>query len=93
MYWRDFYYNILYHYPQVVNNSFKEEYDKIKWDNIDYFEKWEKGETGFPIVDACMREMNETGYMHNRGRMIVSSFLIKDLFVDWNGGKNILLLN
>ena len=88
LYWRDFYYNILYHYPHIVGNSFKEKYDNIIWDNNEeYFDKWCRGQTGFPIVDACMRELNETGYMHNRGRMIVASFLTKDLFIDWKWGE------
>ena len=88
LYWRDFYYNILYHYPHVVGNSFKDNYDNIKWENNkSKFNKWCKGETGFPIVDACMKEMNTTGYMHNRGRMIVSSFLTKDLMIDWRWGE------
>ena len=88
LYWRDFYYNILYHYPHIVGNSFKKKYDNIIWDNNkEYFDKWCQGKTGFPIVDACMRELNETGYMHNRGRMIVASFLTKDLFIDWKWGE------
>ena len=88
LYWRDFYYNILYFFPYVVGNSFNEKYDKIKWNNnITLFKKWCNGETGFPIVDACMRQLNETGYMHNRGRMIVASFLTKDLLIDWRWGE------
>ena len=88
LFWRDFYYNILYHFPHVVGHSFKVTYDKIKWDNNrSWFNKWCQGQTGFPIVDASMREMNTTGYMHNRGRMIVSSFLTKDLFIDWKWGE------
>lgn len=86
--WREFYQMILWHYPQVVGNSFKPEYDKIKWRNNEReFEKWCKGETGYPIVDAGMRELNETGYMHNRVRMIVASFLTKDLLIDWRWGE------
>lgn len=88
LYWRDFYYNILYHYPHIVGNSFKKTYDKIKWSkNKKNFEKWCNGETGFPIIDACMKQLNTTGYMHNRGRMIVSSFLTKDLQIDWRWGE------
>ena len=65
-----------------------EKYDKIKWRNAPVdFKKWCEGKTGFPIVDACMRQMNTTGYMHNRGRMIVSSFLIKNLWIDWRWGE------
>ena len=88
LYWRDFYYNILYFFPHVVGKSFNEKYDKIKWDNNKTkFKKWCDGKTGFPVVDACMRQMNETGYMHNRGRMIVASFLTKDLLIDWRWGE------
>ena len=88
LYWRDFYYNILNFFPHVVGNSFRENYDKIKWrNNKKQFKAWCEGKTGFPIVDACMRQMNETGYMHNRGRMIVASFLTKDLLIDWRWGE------
>tara|TARA_B100000575_G_C23143630_1_gene666693 strand:- start:17822 stop:19207 length:1386 start_codon:yes stop_codon:yes gene_type:complete len=88
LYWRDFYYNILNYFPDNIGNSFRKEYDKIKWsNNISLLNKWKKGETGFPVVDACMRQMNTTGYMHNRGRMIVASFLTKDLFIDWRKGE------
>lgn len=94
LYWRDFYYNILYFFPDIVGNSFKEKYDKIKWENKPvYFEKWKKGETGFPVVDACMKQLNRTGYMHNRGRMIVSSFLTKDLLTDWRKGEKYFAQN
>ena len=88
LYWRDFYYNILNYFPHVVGSEFKEKYNKIKWvDNDLHFKLWCSGKTGFPIVDACMRQLNETGYMHNRGRMIVSSFLVKDLHIDWKLGE------
>ena len=88
LYWRDFYYNIIYFYPQIVGNSFKEKYDNIKWRNDKKeFKLWCEGKTGFPIVDACMRQMNTIGYMHNRGRMIVASFLTKDLLIDWRWGE------
>jgi deoxyribodipyrimidine photo-lyase len=88
LYWRDFYYNILFHFPHIVGKSFNSKYDTIKWDNDEkLFEKWCNGLTGFPIVDASMRQLNTTGYMHNRGRMIVSSFLTKDLFIDWKWGE------
>lgn len=88
LYWRDFYYNVLYFFPHVVGGSFKKDYDKLKWDNNrSNFNKWCKGETGFPIVDACMRQLNKTGFMHNRGRMIVASFLTKDLMIDWRWGE------
>lgn len=86
--WREFYQMILWHFPQVVDHSFKPEYDKIKWRNNEKeFELWCSGNTGFPIVDAGMRELNETGYMHNRVRMIVASFLTKDLLIDWRWGE------
>lgn len=88
LYWRDFYYNVLYFYPHVVGGSFREEYNKLKWNNDKkLFNKWCKGETGFPIVDACMKQLNKIGYMHNRGRMIVASFLTKDLLIDWKWGE------
>ena len=88
LYWREFYYNILNYFPHVVGNSFKEKFNKIKWNNNkNFFKSWCNGKTGFPIVDASMRQMNATGYMHNRGRMIVSSFLVKDLHIDWRMGE------
>ena len=88
LYWRDFYYNILYFYPHVVGNSFNKKYDNIKWNNDkNNFKKWCQGKTGFPIIDACMRQLNKTGYMHNRGRMVVASFLTKDLLIDWKWGE------
>ncbi|MBA2610662.1 MAG: deoxyribodipyrimidine photo-lyase [Bacteroidetes bacterium] len=86
--WRDFYMMILHHYPHAAKNSFKKQYDNIPWKNNEqHFEKWCRGQTGFPIVDAGMRELNATGFMHNRVRMIVSSFLIKDLLIDWRWGE------
>ena len=86
--WREFYQMILWHFPKVVTQAFKEEYDHIQWRNNEAeFEKWCKGETGFPIVDAGMRELNATGYMHNRVRLIVASFLVKDLLIDWRWGE------
>lgn len=88
LYWRDFWYSIAYHFPYVFQSSFNKKYDKIKWENnSENFSKWCEGRTGFPIVDAGMRELNETGYMHNRVRMIVSSFLVKDLHIDWRLGE------
>ena len=88
LYWRDFYYNILYYFPHIVGNSFNKKYDKIEWNHdTKNFKKWCRGETGFPVVDACMRQLNETGFMHNRGRMIVASFLTKDLLIDWRLGE------
>jgi deoxyribodipyrimidine photo-lyase len=86
--WRDFYMTILWHFPHVEKRSFKKPYDNITWNNNeDHFNKWCEGKTGFPIVDAGMRELNTTGFMHNRVRMIVSSFLIKDLLIDWRWGE------
>lgn len=87
--WRDFYHAILWHFPQVGKGaSFKPEYDKIEWRNNEAeFEHWCKGTTGYPIVDAGMRELNTTGYMHNRVRMIVASFLTKHLLIDWRWGE------
>ena len=86
--WREFFMQILYHFPQVVNQSFKAKYDFINWRNNEQeFELWCKGETGYPIVDAGMRQLNETGYMHNRVRMIVASFLCKHLLIDWRWGE------
>lgn len=86
--WRDFYMMILFHFPHVANNSFKPQYDHVKWrDSEKDFEAWCEGRTGFPIVDAGMRELNTTGFMHNRVRMIVASFLVKDLLIDWRWGE------
>lgn len=86
--WREFFMMILYHYPHSALSSFKPEYDRIKWKNNEAdFDAWCKGETGFPIVDAGMREMNKTGFMHNRIRMITASFLCKDLLIDWRWGE------
>lgn len=88
LFWRDFYANILYAFPHVLGSSMKSKYDNIKWrNNSQWFDKWCKGETGFPIVDAGMRQMNQTGYMHNRARLIVMSFLIKTLLIDWKLGE------
>lgn len=86
--WREFYMMILAYFPHVVNGSFKKEYDKIPWRNDpEQFEKWCEGKTGYPIVDAGIRELNKTGYMHNRVRMIVASFLTKHLLIDWRWGE------
>jgi deoxyribodipyrimidine photo-lyase len=86
--WRDFYHMILWHFPNVVGNAFKPEYDKIKWRNNEKeFDAWCNGQTGYPIVDAGMRELNTTGFMHNRVRMIVASFLTKHLLIDWRWGE------
>ncbi len=86
--WREFYAMILWHYPQVVNKSFKPEYDNIEWLNDKMqFERWKEGKTGYPMVDAGMRQLAETGYMHNRVRMITASFLTKHLLIDWRWGE------
>ncbi len=86
--WRDFYQMIIYYFPQSVNESFKKQYDAIDWDNNEsLFKLWCEGKTGYPIVDAGMRELNATGFMHNRVRMIVASFLTKHLFIDWRWGE------
>ena len=86
--WRDFYHTILWHFPKVVHQSFKPEYDSIAWrNNNTEFEAWCTGQTGYPIVDAGMRELNATGFMHNRVRMIVASFLTKHLLIDWRWGE------
>ncbi len=86
--WREFFMQILWHFPQTVNKSFRPKYDRIAWRNDEEeFEKWKKGETGYPLVDAGMRELNTTGYMHNRVRMLVASFLCKHLLIDWRWGE------
>jgi deoxyribodipyrimidine photo-lyase len=86
--WRDFYFQILWHFPYVVNSAFKPNYNHIEWrNNEDEFEKWCNGQTGYPIVDAGMRELNVTGFMHNRVRMIVASFLTKHLLISWQWGE------
>ncbi len=87
--WRDFYHCITYHYPHISKgHSFKKEYDEIVWlNNEQEFERWCNGTTGYPIVDAGMRELNATGFMHNRVRMIVASFLTKHLLIDWRWGE------
>lgn len=87
--WRDFYMMILHHFPHVCKGSFKPKYDLIQWRNNEKeFELWCQGKTGYPIVDAGMRELNTTGFMHNRVRMIVASFLTKHLLIDWRWGEN-----
>jgi len=86
--WREFYMQILWHFPQVVTESFKPQYDRIQWENNDeHFELWKQGKTGYPLVDAGMRELNATGFMHNRVRMVVASFLTKHLLIDWRWEK------
>jgi len=86
--WRDFYSQILHHFPHIVKESFRKKYDDIDWrNNKEEFEAWCQGKTGYPIVDAGMRELNTTGYMHNRVRMIAASFLTKHLLIDWRWGE------
>lgn len=86
--WRDFYFMILHHHPLVVSHAFKPAYDAIRWPNdTALFDAWCAGRTGYPIVDAAMRQIKQTGYMHNRLRMIAASFLVKDLLVDWRRGE------
>lgn len=86
--WRDFYFMILWHYPKVVTQSFKAAYDQVQWDDApDYWQAWCEARTGYPLVDAAMRQLHQTGYMHNRLRMVVGSFLTKDLGIDWRRGE------
>lgn len=86
--WRDFFMQILFHFPHVVKESFRPEYDKIEWrNNKAEFKAWCEGRTGYPLVDAGMRELNTTGYMHNRVRMVTASFLTKHLLTDWRLGE------
>ncbi|MFM7078931.1 MAG: cryptochrome/photolyase family protein [Bacteroidota bacterium] len=86
--WRDFYHMIIWHFPHSAKSAFKPAYDHIKWrNNEEEFKRWCDGNTGYPIVDAGMRELNTTGFMHNRVRMIVASFLVKHLLIDWRWGE------
>lgn len=86
--WREFFMQILYHFPKVVTKCFKEKYENIQWrNNEDEFKLWCEGKTGYPIVDAGIRQLNETGFMHNRVRMVVASFLTKHLLIDWRWGE------
>ena len=86
--WREFFMSILMHFPYVQHGAFKKQYDEIQWrNNESEFERWCQGETGYPIVDAGMRQLNETGWMHNRVRMVVASFLTKHLLIDWRWGE------
>lgn len=86
--WREFFMQILWHFPHTTNKAFKPKYDRIEWrNNEEEFEKWKNGTTGYPLVDAGMRELNTTGYMHNRVRMLVASFLCKHLLIDWRWGE------
>lgn len=86
--WREFFMQILYHFPHVVTQNFKSKYDAVDWrNNREEFSKWCAGMTGFPLVDAGMRELNHTGYMHNRVRMVVAGFHCKHLLIDWRWGE------
>ncbi len=86
--WRDFYQMIIFHFPHSVKQSFKKQYDKIVWEKDETnFKAWCEGKTGYPLVDAGMRELNQTGFMHNRVRMVVASFLTKHLLIDWRLGE------
>ena len=89
--WREFYHQILHHHPHVVKSAFKREYDAITWEHgklaKQRFAAWCEGRTGYPLVDAAMAQINQTGYMHNRLRMVVASFLVKDLGIDWRWGE------
>lgn len=94
--WRDFYFQILHHFPHVASNAFKPEYDAITWEHGKQanalFAAWCDGLTGYPLVDAAMAQINQTGYMHNRLRMVVASFLVKDLGIDWRWGERYFAL-
>jgi len=86
--WRDFFAHVLFHYPEVMNQSYQPRYRSLKWRKSESdFDAWKSGNTGFPVVDAGMRQLNQTGYMHNRVRMIVASFLVKVLLLDWRLGE------
>ncbi|SEK34053.1 deoxyribodipyrimidine photo-lyase [Aquimarina amphilecti] len=86
--WREFFMQILWHFPHTKDKAFRPKYDRIEWRNNEAeFEAWKKGETGYPLVDAGIRELNQTGYMHNRVRMLVASFLCKHLLIDWRWGE------
>ncbi|MCB9076347.1 MAG: deoxyribodipyrimidine photo-lyase [Anaerolineaceae bacterium] len=90
--WREFYMAILYHFPQVRSYSFREKYDRLPWLNDEAnFLAWGRGQTGYPIVDAAMRQLVESGWMHNRARMIVASFVVKHLLIDWRWGERFFM--
>jgi len=92
--WREFYTAILYHFPRVMDGPFREDYKDIRWRYApEDLQAWQAGQTGFPIVDACMRQLLNTGWMHNRGRMIVASFLTKDLLINWQEGESWFMAN
>lgn len=88
LYWRDFFTHIAFHFPHVFGKAFHSRYDKLVWkDDQDTFRRWSEGNTGFPLIDAGMRELNTTGFMHNRVRMVAASFLTKDLHISWRWGE------
>lgn len=88
LYWRDFFTSIAFHFPHVFSGAFHKKFDRLSWENSPAaFKAWCSGKTGFPLVDAGMRELNETGFMHNRVRMLTASFLVKDLHIDWRWGE------
>ncbi len=92
--WRDFYFQILWHNPHAASGAFRREYDAIRWPNdLALFAAWREARTGYPLVDAAMRQINATGYMHNRLRMVTASFLVKDLLVDWRLGEGYFAAN
>jgi deoxyribodipyrimidine photo-lyase len=92
--WREFYQSILYHFPSVLHHSFREKYRTLKWSNaVRDFAAWKQGQTGYPLVDAGMRQLQETGWIHNRVRMVVASFLTKNLLIDWRWGEKWFMQN
>jgi deoxyribodipyrimidine photo-lyase len=92
--WREFYFQILYHFPHVVEHAFKTDLDRLAFPNREaLFRAWCEARTGYPLVDAAMRQIAQTGYMHNRLRMVVASFLVKDLLVDWRWGERYFALH
>jgi len=88
--WRDFYMSVLFHFPRLLTGNYRQDFDHLPWEfNERLFNKWSQGTTGFPLVDAGMRQLNQTGWMHNRVRMVVASFLTKDLMHDWRLGEGL----
>jgi deoxyribodipyrimidine photo-lyase len=86
--WRDFYFQILFNFPHAASGAFKREYDALQFEqDADALQAWQQGKTGYPLVDAAMRQLLETGFMHNRLRMVAASFLVKDLMIDWRAGE------
>ena len=86
--WREFYQQALFHFPELADGPYREQWRRFPWENNeDWFDFWKEGQTGMPIIDAAMRQLNQTGWMHNRCRMIVASYLVKDLICDWRWGE------